>query len=105
MRHGTQFGAGNQGLLMRRNGLLALLLVAAAAIPRAAGPAIAIDAASPAGKVSPLFYGLMTEEINHAYDGGLYGELVRNRAFLDDARSPAHWSLIQGSGAAATMTL
>ena len=27
----------------------------------------------------------MTEEINHAYDGGLYAELVRNRAFLDDA--------------------
>ena len=44
-----------------------------------------IDAAAPAGKVSPLFYGLMTEEINHAYDGGLYAELVQNRAFLDDA--------------------
>ena len=53
---------------------------------RAAGPTITIDAASPSGKVSPLFYGLMTEEINHAYDGGLYAELVRNRAFLDDAR-------------------
>ena len=63
---------------------------------RAAGPTITIDAASPAGKVSPLFYGLMTEEINHAYDGGLYAELVRNRAFLDDAQSPAHWSVVQG---------
>ena len=27
----------------------------------------------------------MTEEINHSYDGGLYAELIRNRAFLDDA--------------------
>ena len=38
-------------------------------------------------------YGLMTEEINHAYDGGLYAELIRNRAFLDEAASPAHWSV------------
>ncbi len=72
---------------------------------RAAGPSITIDTASPSGKVSPLFYGLMTEEINHAYDGGLYAELVRNRAFLDDAATPAHWSLVQADGSAATMTL
>src|SRR6476646_8538896 len=51
----------------------------------AAGPTITIDASTPAGKVSPLLYGLMTEEINHSYDGGLYAELIRNRAFLDDA--------------------
>jgi alpha-N-arabinofuranosidase len=80
---------------------LALLLTSM----RAAVPTIAIDAASPAGKVSPLLYGLMTEEINHAYDGGLYAELVRNRAFLDDKTSPAHWSIVQGDGAAAKMTL
>ena len=72
---------------------------------RAAGPTITIDTASPSGKVSPLFYGLMTEEINHAYDGGLYAELVRNRAFLDDAATPAHWSLVQADGSAATMAL
>ena len=40
----------------------------------------------------------MTEEINYSYDGGLYGELVRNRAFLDDPKRPAHWSQI-GEGA------
>jgi alpha-N-arabinofuranosidase len=31
--------------------------------------------------VSPTLYGLMTEEINYSYDGGLYPEMVRNRAF------------------------
>ena len=72
---------------------------------RAAGPTITIDAGSPAGKVSPLFYGLMTEEINHSYDGGLYAELVRNRAFLDDGKTPAHWSVVQADGAAATIAL
>lgn len=85
--------------------LLVFLALAAVAPTRAAGPAIAIDASSVAGKVSPLFYGLMTEEINHAYDGGLYAELVRNRAFLDDKQSPAHWTAVQNSGAAATVAL
>jgi alpha-N-arabinofuranosidase len=72
---------------------------------RAAGPAVTIDTASPSGKVSPLFYGLMTEEINHAYDGGLYAELVRNRAFLDDPATAAHWSVVQADGSTATMAL
>jgi alpha-N-arabinofuranosidase len=84
---------------------LFFLALAAVTTTRAAGPTIAIDATSVTGKVSPLFYGLMTEEINHAYDGGLYAELVRNRAFLDDKQSPAHWTAVQNSGAAATIAL
>src|SRR5436190_20798714 len=82
-----------------------LLLAAVAVSTRAVAPTIAIDASSPSGKVSPLFYGLMTEEINHSYDGGLYAELVRNRAFLDDAGSAAHWAAVQGDGAAAAIAL
>src|SRR5689334_11263479 len=85
--------------------LLGLLLALVLVPMHAAGPTIAIDAGTAAGKVSPLLYGLMTEEINHSYDGGLYGELVRNRAFLDDKAAPAHWSLVQGDGSAATMAL
>src|SRR5215217_4166456 len=84
---------------------LPFVLVLGVTGTRAAGPTITIDTASPSGKVSPLFYGLMTEEINHAYDGGLYAELVRNRAFLDDAGTPAHWSLLQADGSTATMAL
>jgi hypothetical protein len=34
-------------------------------------------------RVTPNFYGLMTEEINYAYEGGLYGELIRNRNFRE----------------------
>ncbi len=45
-----------------------------------------------------MFYGLMTEEINHSYDGGLYAELIQNRVFKDDAKSAVHWSL-EGPGA------
>jgi len=44
-----------------------------------AGPTVLqIDAGKVTGKVSPMLYGLMTEEINFAYEGGLYGELIRN---------------------------
>src|SRR5436190_8167517 len=97
----------------RRNGVaymivrwpLPFVLVLGLATTRAAGPTVTIDTASPSGKVSPLFYGLMTEEINHAYDGGLYAELIHNRAFLDNASTPTHWSIVQGEGAAATMAL
>lgn len=90
---------------MKRACLLAAALTFGAIAPRAAAPAITINASTPAGKVSPLLYGLMTEEINHAYDGGLYAELIRNRAFLDDGASPAHWSAVGGDGAAATIAL
>jgi alpha-L-arabinofuranosidase len=58
---------------------------------------LTIDAGKPAGKVSPLHYGLMTEEINYSYDGGLYAELIRNRAFANEAKSPAYWSSVGGA--------
>src|SRR3954471_23749755 len=90
---------------MQRQSRLALVLLLGTTFPRAATPTIAIDAGSPSGKVSPRLNGLMTEEINHAYDGGLYAELLRNRAFLDDPASPAHWSPVQPDGAAATIAL
>jgi len=70
-----------------------------------AEPAFTVDASHAAGKVSPTLYGLMTEEINHSYDGGLYAELIQNRAFLDDPKTPAHWSVVQDGDSAATMAL
>jgi alpha-N-arabinofuranosidase len=47
----------------------------------------------------------MTEEINHSYDGGLYAELIQNRAFLDNAARPVHWSLVKGENFAGTIAL
>src|SRR3954463_444231 len=85
--------------------IVSLLIWATMALAcSAAEPIFTVDARHPAGKVSPRLYGLMTEEINHSYDGGLYAELVRNRAFLDDAASPAHWSVVPGT-AVATIAL
>ena len=65
------------------------MLVLCAISARAASPTITIDGTVSSARVSPLLYGLMTEELNHAYDGGLYAELVQNRAFLDDTNAPS----------------
>lgn len=51
------------------------------ACPQAPPAALAIHADQPVSAVSPTPYGLMTEEINFSYGGGLYAEMVRNRTF------------------------
>src|SRR5258708_1734807 len=85
---------------------LSLFLICAMSSARLnASPSFSVDAGHPSGKVSPRLYGLMTEEINYSYDGGLYAELIRNRAFLDDARTPAHWSVVNDDGSSAAIAL
>src|SRR6187200_1195014 len=56
---------------------------------------LTLDLTKPGANVSPMLYGLMTEEINHSYDGGLYAELIRNRIFKDNPAKPEGWSLVQ----------
>lgn len=46
----------------------------------AQAPSLSIQLDHTTAKVSPILYGLMTEEINYSYDGGIYGELIRDRA-------------------------
>lgn len=41
--------------------------------------------------VSPSMYGIFFEEINHAGEGGLYGELVKNRSF-EELEMPAGYT-------------
>jgi alpha-L-arabinofuranosidase len=84
--------------------LSALLLLATCAW--AQQPAtVDIDAQKPIAEVSPTLYGLMTEEINHSYDGGLYPELIRNRAFMDNSYGPHGWVLLEQGNARASMEL
>jgi len=87
--------------MFRRAGCLFVFGLAALASTQAADSAVlSIDFAAPARPVSPRLYGLMTEEINYSYDGGLYAELIRNRAFRDDeTNSPLHWSVLPSVGA------
>lgn len=58
-------------------------------------PKLTLDFTKATTTVSPMLYGLMTEEINHSYDGGLYAELIRNRIFKDNPAKPEGWSLVQ----------
>ncbi len=71
----------------------AALLFAATAITgfsqtNAPVPVIQVQADKVTAKMPPTFYGLMTEEINYSYEGGLYGELIRNCTFKEDAIQP-----------------
>jgi len=81
--------------------ILASVPAGRAADAAPATPVLQIDAGKITGQVSPTLYGLMTEEINFSYEGGLYGELIRNRTFKSNAQNPVFWSMV-GDG---TMTI
>jgi alpha-N-arabinofuranosidase len=67
--------------------VLALLPVGAGA-----QATLTIDTQHAAHPVSPKLYGLMTEEINYSYEGGLYGDLVNVRTF-HSGYGDSHWLL------------
>ena len=82
------------------------IIAATGAILRAQAPAtLTIDLSRPKAAVSPTLYGLMTEEINYSYDGGLYAELVRNRTFRSDWSGILNWFLIEKGSSAAKVSV
>ncbi len=79
--------------------LLSLAIVPAALI--AEEPSLTVHLKNrPTAKVSPTLYGLMTEEINFSYDGGLYPELVRDRTIGRGWQALAHWTIVQRGNSA-----
>ena len=92
---------------LRLLGCTALLAALPLANAQGAAPpdaTLTIDLSKPLHPVSRTLYGLMTEEINYSYDGGLYAEMVRNRTFAErDISHPAHWYLVQDGASSATM--
>jgi alpha-N-arabinofuranosidase len=91
-----------------------LLLAATALLAAAASPVwaqtqsatLTVDTGAAKAKSSPTLYGLMTEEINHSYDGGLYGELLRNNVIAGKGwGSTDFWAMVQRGTAMATMSL
>src|ERR1700739_2565776 len=62
---------------------------------------LTIHPRQPVSAVSPTLYGLMTEEINYSYDGGLYAEMVRNRTFRSDWSGLLYWYLLEDGNARA----
>ena len=69
-----------------------------------------IDAQQRGPEISPTHYGIFYEDINHAADGGIYAELIRNRSFEDGPRfgAPADmqgWSTYAAAPSQLTATL
>src|ERR1017187_7578210 len=112
---------------LQGRGAVALFLLLTAGPPMLAqtgnGVNLQIRADQITAHMPPTFHGLMTEEINYAFEGGLYAELIRNRNFKEmvpartnrqnpEQSTPAketkdlvHWSLVQERGGAGSMML
>jgi alpha-N-arabinofuranosidase len=71
----------------------------------AQAPSLAIQVDHPTAKVSSTLYGLMTEEINFSYDGGLYPELVRDRAIGKGWGALFHWSMVAWGDSAVAISM
>ena len=69
----------------------ALSLFLSALAGAQSGARLSVDATMPVSPVSPTLYGLMTEEINFSYDGGLYPELLRNPTVRHSWDGFEHW--------------
>src|ERR1017187_5229099 len=70
-----------QKTFARSAAVAALALASTLALAQAPPAVITIHADQPVSAVSPTLFGLMTEELNYSYDGGLYAEMIRNRTF------------------------
>jgi alpha-N-arabinofuranosidase len=64
---------------------------------------LTIDTTKTVHAVSPMLYGLMTEEINHSYEGGLYAELLSNNTFRGGWMGVEGWGLTLHGNAQAGM--
>ena len=71
---------------MNRRNTTLLAGLCAVAMTAGAQVTINIDANQRGPKISPTHYGIFFEDINHAADGGIYAELIRNRSFEDGPR-------------------
>lgn len=81
-------------------GAIALAFCLALPCAMSAQVVINIDAQQQGPAISPTHYGLFYEDINHAADGGLYAELIRNRSFEDG--STESWNAIGSASIALT---
>jgi alpha-L-arabinofuranosidase len=80
--------------------LLSAIAVAAATFAPAAAETlgIVVDAAKPGPRIDKMHYGIFFEEVNHAGDGGLWAEMIRNRSF-EDSEKPDNWQVVSSGGA------
>ena len=95
-------------IISRVSAALVFAVLAVAVSPpgcaQAASPAqLTISPNDIVSPVSPTLYGMMTEEINHAFEGGLYAEMVQNRTFRASWEGVVHWDLVRRGNAKASL--
>ncbi len=69
------------------------MIIAAVSLTASAQTILTVDSTDTHRLVSPMLYGIFYEDINHAADGGLYAELIRNRSFEDDKTGIPAWTI------------
>ena len=70
-------------------GILGTLAIGGSAFAQAVPSAtIQVDLAKEKAPVSATLHGIFMEEISHAFDGGLYAELIQNRSFEEGVLPP-----------------
>jgi alpha-N-arabinofuranosidase len=81
---------------------LTLFILGTAAFAQRPAPAkLTVDASTIVHPVAPMLYGLMTEEINHSYEGGLYAQLISNNTFRGNWMGVESWGeVLHGSAKA-----
>jgi len=83
-----------------------LSMMCASSSAQSAKPAqLTVDAATIVHPVSPTLYGLMTEEINHSYEGGLYAQLISNNTFRGNWMGVESWGEVLHGDAKATFAV
>ncbi len=65
---------------------------------------LTVQADQPGIRISSNLFGIFFEEINYAGDGGIYAEMVRNRAFYNPTNAYS-WSLVTQGTASGNMTV
>src|ERR1035438_8031529 len=89
--------------LKQKWSLIVVLALSAVALARGQSAAtVSIQVNQPGAVVSSNLFGIFFEEINFAGDGGIYAEMVRNRAFNNSSK-PDYWTLVTNGAAAGTM--
>lgn len=81
--------------------LAAILLLSLGAAAQA--PTLVVRCDQPQHAVDKRLFGIFFEEINHAGEGGLYAELLRNRNLEEPGDAIPGWSLELGPDAVATL--
>lgn len=66
---------------------------------------LSVDANVPRANTRTTTYGSILEDISHSVEGGLYAELVRNRAFKEAGSGVPYWTLVPSGGAAGTFAI